>query len=555
VLTGKRLGTRQVIALALLQVLAVNFHGYFLLGVALTGAVAADRLIRWVWARGTDPAEAGEAAGRLRWAGIAVAAVATACLLNPWHVRGAVMPIRTVAFLQAHGIGGSIPETGGIHPWSTIGEFLGPLNEGLQRTWTTRAFLALMALGWLGGLVALLRRRWAELLVIAGMLLIALRMRRNIGPAAVIVIPTAMAVLWEARLFLTGPVRKAGLARGALAAGVFVSLASAAAGAVLAAAVVRQDFYVAEGRHWRFGTGLSPTALPLSAADWLREHPPDGRVFCDYDTSSNLLYFGGDAVEAVPVLTNTWAYPPYVMQWVLQCVGGVADFEKVAREHGVTAVVLRTAPVPGPLIRSLAADDGWSLVHLGPRHLVFVRAGATAPGGPEPITPMNFDPGAFADRVAASDPVPSRSLHRAGFMLRQLAYGRRSPPGGGSVRFPDPARLTREIAWTGHATAVLRRAIEVEPDFAAAHAELGVCLRLAGTSKLLLAEAFRRQGRPETAQKLGDSATLDWSLARRHLERALELDPDNEYATANLAQLEEQMAGLRDGRILVPGAG
>ena len=100
-LSGRDFGWKQAAGVTALQVLAVNFHSYFLLGIALTGAVYAGiALDRWN-ARRRSRFEAAALSPKLKWLGVAMAGTVVACFANPWFARGAIMPLETLYYMRA----------------------------------------------------------------------------------------------------------------------------------------------------------------------------------------------------------------------------------------------------------------------------------------------------------------------------------------------------------------------------------------------------------------------------------------------------------------------
>jgi hypothetical protein len=274
-----------VAGLIVLQWLLVNLHSYFLLGLCLTAAVLADRLLRLAWWRlvkphNRKPAAAvplKQAANRL---GIILVGQAIVCLANPWTWRLALLPIQTVIFMQENGIAGSSPAEA-VHPWAIIGEFFRPFAtvriEGacgayefcvFEAMKATYAYCVLLALAGMGAVGSLLRRRWDWLMILGGMTAVSLSMRRNIAPAAVIIVPIALAAVWETLwpMFMGLPAR------------VRRAISWPLAGAVIAFAgwmihsVVTQRFYYAERSPNRFGCGISRLAVPAGVASWLDKH-------------------------------------------------------------------------------------------------------------------------------------------------------------------------------------------------------------------------------------------------------------------------------------------
>ena len=103
-LMGPGFGPKRAIGVVLLQVLAVNFHIYFLLGIGLSGVMAFEARRRWLGCR-QQRQPAVEAARQWKWLAIATAGTVAAAFCNPWFARGAFMPIQTALYLHANHVG------------------------------------------------------------------------------------------------------------------------------------------------------------------------------------------------------------------------------------------------------------------------------------------------------------------------------------------------------------------------------------------------------------------------------------------------------------------
>ncbi|HET6427952.1 MAG TPA: hypothetical protein VFJ30_06070, partial [Phycisphaerae bacterium] len=138
-LSTGRFTWRRAAAVVALQVVFVNAHSYFLFGAAITAAMLIDALLRWLWARSVAQTDAPELSARLKWLAAATAGVLLACLCNPWGLRGAILPIETMAYIRQHDIlgGASIrlvdgrPRLAG-HPWAMIGEIVPTFTRGTR---------------------------------------------------------------------------------------------------------------------------------------------------------------------------------------------------------------------------------------------------------------------------------------------------------------------------------------------------------------------------------------------------------------------------------------
>lgn len=441
---GRDLSRRAALALVALQLLLVNLHSYFPLGLALTGALLADRLARWAWQRFAARADAAQPARQARRSAIVLAAQAAVCLANPWTWRLALLPVQTLVYFAQYDITGA---AGGKHPWANIVELYPTFAPGAFATpIATGAFVVVLTLAGAGALAAAVKRRWAWGFILVGAAAVGFSTRRNIAVASAIVVPLALASLWPLLAPRLARAKQAAIL--ALAGPIALTLLAAA----LALAVVSQRFYDWEGSTYRFGVGADSISTPLAAAEWINANQPAGRLWTDVDSSSN-MYFFTRPHRAVPSLTNTWAYPPSIFMDSLELVAGrrkavspgknpfaaVADgFEPVVKAYGVETVLIHAASLltgsdAPSLGNSLVRDPRWNVVCLDAQFILFLRAdGANAPLArrlalePSPVLPANAPPAPwlaeYAARLRRLDPLPAHSLRLAGRTCQYLGF-------------------------------------------------------------------------------------------------------------------------------------
>ncbi|MCA9255980.1 MAG: hypothetical protein KDA33_10100, partial [Phycisphaerales bacterium] len=143
ILVGGVRNVWRVAALVALQLLLVNAHSYFLLGVALTFCWCAEGLARWGLRRWASSLYDTTASGDLRWILIALCLQVCACFCHPWHVQAAMFPFRTVGYLAASNAMGGGGAVDGAGSWSNISEFQSPFSffdESINR-FTIYAFV------------------------------------------------------------------------------------------------------------------------------------------------------------------------------------------------------------------------------------------------------------------------------------------------------------------------------------------------------------------------------------------------------------------------------
>jgi len=419
-LVGPGFGPRRAAGVIALQALAVNCHSYFLLGPAIAAAMFAEALMRYLWARTVTRTDTKRLRPLLKWLGVAAGGAVLACLVNPWFVRGAVFPIRTMLYLRRHDIIGAAIRPG-VHPWALIEELRPSLASSQFAFGPTYALVAVLVLAGLAVVPAAMRRRWGRLAVMAGLAAASVSIRRNIALAGFFVAPLAAISLAEGAAMLAPALRGARLRLAGRLASAAVALVATVLGFWWGFAVLSNDFYVQRHRKWRHGIGVSRVMVPIDAADWIMDHRPPGRVWCDFANSSNLLFCTGGAYE-VPVLTNTWAMPPEAMWDNMLVAASVKPLAPVVRAYDVNTVVLRCGERISPLMGRLARDPGWAVVQIGVRHAVFLRrTGAPDLARECAILPETFEAEAFVGQIIEQDP-GAKGAWREGVRLLE-AFG------------------------------------------------------------------------------------------------------------------------------------
>jgi tetratricopeptide (TPR) repeat protein len=497
------LSWRSVAVLCVLQILLVNVHSYFLLGIIPTAALLGDAVLRALYFRWRGPADAAKAAEARRRSvrlGVALAAMAACCFINPWTWRMVLLPFQTLLYFRAN----HITDAGSTHPLSTIGEFYPPLSAAFFYAKATWAFCVVLGVAAIGLLAALLRRRWGHATIIAIMLLVSLSMRRNIAVASLMLLGPALAAIHD--LLAPRLTRRIG-PRLAVGCGCAAALVSA----LLVWSVVTDAFNFNERRAARFGLGYSPLKMPMDACNWINVNKPLGRVWCDVDISSNLYYFMQPHRD-VPIITNSWAYQPQIMGDVIRAGQDMAFFDQQVKKYGIEVVAVRAGKGNAPLMKRLGAGDTWAPVSIDAMHVVFVRkAGPNAAlAARAAVTPESLDLTALLAKFAAQDPRPEYSTYLGGLTLARLG-------------------------WTDAAIETARRAKEINPDYADAWDLLG------------LMSAFRANSR---------LATNKFYEARKDLEAAvdafghvLDIQKDDPQALQNLHAAQGQLQALKRGEI------
>ncbi len=349
-------GRGQALRLLLLQVLWVNVHGYFISGPLLVAAAGAARLA----------AGAAGVPGELR-RGVALlglaAALATACLLNPAGVDGALHPLRILQDLREH------------HDFyvNAIIEFRPTFWPDPRQPWDRLAYFVLLGVAAAALLaqaaLAWRRRREAPGALRDALLALSLAglfaalspsLRRNMAPFALVAAPLAAAA--TTRL---------------LGARVPGALLPCALAALVAFGELSDRTSIHDGLERRAGLGRSRLAYPDGGIDFIARELPHARVFTAFSWGST---FTGRRWPQQVASTdgNTHGYPtPYLIE-VMSALSHADPlaFERITARDGEDAALL---PLAGPLSIALLRDPQWALVFVGVREAVWVRRAARAP--------------------------------------------------------------------------------------------------------------------------------------------------------------------------------
>jgi Tfp pilus assembly protein PilF len=333
--------------LPVLELVWVNVHGSFLLGIGLMGMYAlvlgVEHILRKEW-RGL-----GLIVG-------ALALVCAACLVNPFGIR-----------LVQH----AIEQTGSSSPSGTIGEWQ-PTRELLitEPNWALQMFWWFF---WLNPavLVAVLviKRRalpWVHALVVAAMSVLALHANRFTALYAVVTAPILAHGLALLRERYSGKKRSDW---GEATAGI----AAAGTAVFLIFVVVTNRWAIAESRSAKFGVGVDETVVPTRALSVMMKLPAGLNVFNTFLSGGPLIWTG---------------YP----QWRPFCDGRAnlygrefvdryrlamydpAEWEKWMRERSVSVAFLEYGTADDrPLLQYLVNSRVWDMLYFDHAACIFVH--------------------------------------------------------------------------------------------------------------------------------------------------------------------------------------
>ena len=503
------IGWRVMAGLVAVQWALTNLHSYFYIGLGLTGAVLAEAALRWVWVAAAGDRDTPSAAtlrrNTFRLIGL-LAAQIVVCFANPWTWRLVILPLQTALYLRQHDLTSA---SGGSHPWLMLLEtqrtFLSWaavteawdsfLRHGFRGDGVRALFTVAVGVSAVGGVMALLQRRWAQALWLAAGLYVSLMMYRSMAIGTLLMLSVALAAWRRPARWAIG--RMGQRIRGFLAA--LLGLGVVGACVVLAVLMISGRFYLR--RHQvLLGPGRSRVIFPAGPAQWFNQHQLRGRIWTDFITSSN-LYFLLDPRPEFPLLTNGWAYPPSVMREVFDAYRSEEGLAKAVSKYNISALVARPDRVVA-VFKRLRGDLDWTLVYLDGAHAIFLRTNGpdAAIARREALTPYTWDRQAFLARAMDQEIWPAYAITATGSALI-------------------------ELRWNAQAVEVMDKAVEIDPTYAKAWRNLGLALA----------------NRAVARSSAGDGRSVDdYRRAAKALRRCLELE-DNRMVRSLLGDIERQL--------------
>jgi len=361
---------RRLYWLPALMLLWVNTHSLFVIGLfcvacATTAALGLEAAAR---IRGKRSDES-ERTKRLAVVGLATVAVA---LVNPYFVRGFLFPLELLTRIDSSS---SI--------YQSIGEFRPPWS-GYFETLAISAYQSLtifsvvvVAAALVAGAASRKRKspgfRPGALALFLALLYVSTLARRNIALFALGGLPTvamALGVLHAA----TSPRWRTSMEK----------LQNAIAPLFCVGCLAFTGFVATNGYYrWNssahgFGAGVFEVNFPVHAAEFAREAKASGKLYNDLSAGGYLTWAeavpGGVFVDGRLEVYDTDFYSIY-----RRGLEDPASWYEAARRYDIrTAIIFHRWPNRHALIRQLARDASWRLVHKDEDAVVFVRADAAS---------------------------------------------------------------------------------------------------------------------------------------------------------------------------------
>jgi len=489
-----------VYAIVGVQLIWVNVHGLFALGIAVCGLYLIAEILRPVVLPGSRV--------RIAWVRrlAAVTALSTlASLANPNFLDGALYPIQQLGMIgppEERGYFGSlIAEL--IPPIGSQTRLL-PLAIGLFASLAALSFAA-MALNWR-------RIHGAHPLLWVAFLYLALGAQRNLALFAIVAGPIFTANLNE---FLDARRETSRFARSPALRLAAAGLSSLVLIGIIAD-VARGSFYPRIGSMREPGLGVMEAFFPIAAAEWIAAHRPPGPI-CHHMADGGYLIWRLHPDYLVMVDGRLEVYGAEMFQQMQ--MSQPESFRKLAEERQCGIALVHYSLIKSDsLLWWLYMNSNWQLTFIDDVAAVFVR---TRTHGPPLYREVDVD---ADDLFAPLDDAPTPTNQMRRFARTNLYTVLR--------RFDKALALWQET-------------IEVFPDLdqgPTVHAALLYNNGFVAASEAIFRSLLEQHpDDPGLHTQLGDLRleSGDREAARKEYDAALTIDPNHPYAMYRRALVAE----------------
>jgi tetratricopeptide (TPR) repeat protein len=594
-------GTRLIFLLPVLQLLWVNMHGLFVLGLILPAVYLAfallerilklprglnlcgHELIRTALPACVRIARANKLATTEGWEtnrqidGRAIGALLFVflvmlgeSLLNPYTLDLALYPL--TLFKEIHS-GANVVAT-------SVGELAAPLASG-DLSLSERVFIWMIGISALGFLLNLRRLNLTRLFLFAAFLYLALTARRNIDLFSVIAAPIAVMNFNQFLDEMFARFERLNLRDAFAVTQLAVSPLIMASMLYLIFQVVTNRYYLSDRDLTRFGFGIARHAYPVKAASFVDAANPGGQMFNEPSDGGYLIW--RFYPQRKVFFDGRWeVYGDAFFENFKMLCSDPTRFEKYAAAKDIRYVILpHSIPHNERLIKYMIGSPLWAAVYFDEVSVVFVR---NIPENADVIAKFKIHFATFEMTKGQFDarlPSGIDDPHFAGMDSPLVRLSDRLTPKQDHV-FDEIARANFHTGLGDYESAKLlyRQAIQICPDSDIAHAQLGAVyfnqkqympaliefeaaqelnprsvantMNLANTNLILgdfeNAEDYYKKARKLDCRNAVASLQLGKLYARkgqtkdavRELKRALKLDPNSREARDLLLQIQNR---------------
>jgi len=460
----RKRGGRLILLLPVFQLLWVNMHGVFALGLALPALYLALAFVEEkMKLNRLRPEE--EVPDRKWYATLAVILVVMVCesFLTPYTVDIALYPI--TLFKELHGKVNIVA--------ASVSELTPPLaGSDLSRSeiWFKWMFVVSIVCF----ILNLKRLNVTHLCVFGAFLYLALNARRNMDVFAVVAAPIAVANVNGFLDEVSRRIKRIGVSRAASVAQLILAPVVIMGAVWLIVQIATNRYYMDDRSLRRFGFGVSQSAYPVKAANFVEAVNLSGNMFNDPADGGYLI----------------WRFHPdrkvyYDGRWEVYGDRFLENFQRVTSspvlfdEHtnalGIGYAILHhtAGRMPEFLIKHLIDSPLWTPVHFDEIAVVFAR---NMPENARVIQEFGFDFVDFeqeGERYAAKLPTDITDSHFAGsdgFLVRLTEL---IPQASYPFVELSKASFYRAFGYYEAARLLYERAVQKCPDCSMAHAGLG----------------------------------------------------------------------------------
>lgn len=534
---------RKIYLLFPLQILWVNMHGFWVLGLFLVWAFLAGELILWrlplpfQWKK--EGAVQGNAYYRVLVIGLLVTA---ATLITPHPQKILQLPFEMFGGLKgATGRGGPL----------AVNELISPFSANLLFSWQAIFYYKVLLVVSASAFVLNFRRiNIIHLLIWAGFLYISIQARRNIAAFALVSAPITF---WNLSFFYRNYIERFSAERAQLvtSAQVILSAVLILLMAFLIYDVASDRYYIRDRSNARFGLGISTISYPEKAIDFIQKTNIQGNIFNEPAIGH---YFTWRCFpERIVFLDGRFDFPDrFLSHYYVPEL-----WPKISKKYDINYVLLGHGRSPNlaGLIRMLYFNKDWVLIHYDEMAVVFIK---NLPENRQIIEKFRVRFDAMEDKTAAGISRKNLFGHTglpvAKFQLANLytTLGLRNMavktyeeciqlfPAFWEAR-SNLADMYRRGGRLEDALAQYRMAVETKPNFVAGYVRLGdayAAMRMFPQAIQSYKKALKRDFKLAAAHRglaLSYIKTKNYEHAERELEEMLELDPADPMTRRMLA--------------------
>jgi tetratricopeptide (TPR) repeat protein len=493
----QRRGDAWVYAIFGVQLVWVNLHGLFAVGIAICGIYLASEVLRPLLVPDQSLRR-----DRVRRLAAVTALAVLASFANPNFIDGALYPVQQLDMV------GPVDERGTFG--SIVAELVPPLGGEQPLNSLALAFVfALAALSFSGMALNWRRLQGSDVLLWVAFLYLALGAKRNLSLFGLVAAPIAVRnwnEVLDARAF------PAWMRRG-------LAAATAAALAFGVVDVARGKFFGRVGTARQPGFGVMEVFFPIAQADWIAENRPPGPIAHHMSDGGYLIW---RLWPDYRVMTDG-RLEVYGAKRFMELQGGIPErFRGLDEEYRFGAVLVHHSLVASDdLLRWLYFNSNWKMVSVDEVAVLFVRA-SDEESWPE----VDIDsPELFASLDGVSD---------GDFVVRMKSR----------ANFYNALRRPKRALEAWEQGVAADRGIEDEPVI---HATLLYKAGFAAAAEAILQQEL--EARPDDPELHTQVGTLrvesgDTDDARERFERALALDPRHTAALYQRGLLAEREGDL-----------